>query len=34
MQSIGRWRRELSPALQAVMNDAFRDSLRAFGYSV
>lgn len=34
IQSIGRWQRDLSPALQAVVNDVFGDSLRAFGYPV
>lgn len=32
-QSIGRWRRDLSPDLQTVVNDVFRDSLRTFGYA-
>jgi hypothetical protein len=30
--SIGRWRRDLDPALQMVAADAFNDILRAFGY--
>ena len=32
--SIGRWRSDLSPALQAVAHDAFADLLTEFGYRV
>lgn len=31
--SIGRWRRDLDPSLQAVCNEAFGDILRELGYS-
>ena len=32
--SIGRWRRDLDPALQAACAEAFGESLAAFGYEV
>jgi hypothetical protein len=32
--SIGRWRRDLTPELQALCQDAFREPLEAFGYPV
>lgn len=31
--SIGRWRHDLEPALQAAANEIFRDILTGFGYS-
>jgi hypothetical protein len=31
-ESIGRWRRDLDPALQAVCQEAFGDILEEFGY--
>jgi len=31
-ESVGRWRRDLSPALLAVCQESFGDVLRAFGY--
>jgi hypothetical protein len=30
--SIGRWRYELDPSLQAVCQEAFGDVLKEFGY--
>ncbi|MFN3706221.1 MAG: sulfotransferase [Thermoflexales bacterium] len=33
LRSIGRWQHDLSPSLQAVVNDVFRDNLEAFGYT-
>lgn len=33
LRSIGRWQRDLSPSLQVVVNDVFRDNLEAFGYT-
>jgi hypothetical protein len=33
-QSVGRWRKELSPALVTACEEMFGDTLRLFGYSV
>ena len=30
--SVGRWRRDLDPALQELCEDAFGESIEAFGY--
>jgi hypothetical protein len=32
--SLGRWKKDLSPALQRLCNEAFQPALEAFGYSV
>jgi hypothetical protein len=32
-RSIGRWRRDLNPSLQAVCQETFRDILEEFGYT-
>ena len=32
-ESIGRWKRDLSPELQEVVNAVFREHLEAFGYA-
>lgn len=32
--SIGRWRRDMSPSLQDVSNEAFREVLETFGYEL
>jgi hypothetical protein len=31
--SIGRWRRDLSPALQRICRESLGDGLDAFGYA-
>jgi hypothetical protein len=32
--SLGRWKKDLSPTLQRLCNEAFKPALEAFGYSV
>ena len=32
-ESVGRWKRDLSPELQEAVNAIFQEQLQAFGYA-